>query len=248
MVGLDIYDDYGGELDARRFKHLLPLPDGNLVVSHAKDNGPPKHLELRGENFEELAAYSYGCVVNGLAFDGDTETVYVATEAGLYAYDSSLSEIWNTTATFPGFAGNNPVIADDGGILGCLGGVLRRVEPDGSPGPEQDCGAYLRPCVLNGGTIAVITESTINYFDEGLNEVGEIPLPSGADTGSQYTKPPLVDTDDNMALFAGSDLYIIDKDGNVITKRTFDDDIREIRLGPEHLFVALDYEIFRFSH
>jgi hypothetical protein len=80
-----------------------------------------------------------------------------------------------------------------------------------------------------------------------LYEIGEIPLPTGSDTGGLYEDPPLVDAVDNMALFVGPDLYIINRQGNVIDERTFESEIREIRLGPEHLFVALDYVIYRFG-
>ena len=158
-----------------------------------------------------------------------------------------LSQKWNSTSDYWEFTGDIPVIADDGGILGIHLGQLRRYEPDGKAGPHVLCFGHLRPAILNDGTIVVISDSTLKFFDEDIIETGETPLASGADTGGLYNEPPLIDADDNMALFLGSNLYIINADGNVIAQRAFDSDIREIRLGPEHLFVALDYEIFRFD-
>ncbi len=104
---------------------------------------------------------------------------------------------------------------------------------------------YMRPSILNDGTIAVLSDDAIVLYDEQLNETGEIPLPSG--TGDEYTRPSLIDANDNLALFVGTELYIIDRDGNVITSRIFGSEVREVRLGPDHLFVALDTEIYRFG-
>ncbi len=242
------YGDYDfGDWSSRRFKDFLPLPDDRILVSFTRDdNLTPNHLQVLDGALDVLHELEFPGEITGLTFYNPTACSYISTTDGLYCFDLAFGEMWNTTSNVPGFTDNIPVIADDGSLTGCLDGVLRRISPDGALASEQHCCARIRPVILNDGTIAVITESTIKYFDDDLNETGEIPLPSGTDTGTQYIRPPLVDAGDNMALFNGSDLYIIDRDGNLIAERTFDDDIRETRLGPEHLFVALDYAIYRF--
>ena len=237
-----------GDGEHMRFHHLLPLPSGGLFTAHSRSSwDKPEYIGLLDENLVETGEIDLGGEVTGMAYDSAARQVYVAAGKGLYCYDLGLSQKWNSTSDYWEFTGDIPVIADDGGILGIYLGQLRRYGPDGKAGPHVLCFGHLRPAILNDGTIVVISDSTLKFFDEDIIETGEIPLPSSEDTGSQYTRPPLIDAEDNMALFAGDTLYIIDRDGNVIAERTFDSDIREIRLGPEHLFVALDYEIYRFD-
>lgn len=236
-----------GDPEFRWFTRMLPIPEGRLLVSFSRGaNGPKSLVQLLDETFEVIKEYELTEPVSGFALNTINADTYIAAGAGLYCYDSSFEEKWDTTSTVPVFTDDIPVITDDSGILGCLGGTLRRIEQDGTPGPEKSCGARLRPAILNDGTIAVITDLNIKFFDGDLNQTGELPLPSGPGTGSGYSRPPLVDAGDNMALFAGVELYIIDIDGNILAQRTFESEVREIRLGPEHLFVALDYEIYRF--
>jgi hypothetical protein len=245
-LGMDIK---WGDWDAPRFYDLLPLPDGSAIVAFAGDDyGPPMSVGRLSEDFTLIQETQLDGGITGIAFDGDTGVTYVATGVGLYSYSWDFSENWNTFGTIMEFSETMPVIADDRGILGCLEGTLRRIEPDGSPGGETSCGAYLRPAILNDGTVAVITDSSILYLDPQLTQIGEIPLPGGPDTGDLYTRPPLIDSVDNMALFAGPDLYIISRNGDLLAQRTFESEIREIRLGPDHLFVALDYQIFRYPN
>jgi len=241
-------DTYWGSWDAPRFHHFLPLPGGRVVTAHRKENWNVPFLGLWDENFELSWETEFSESITGFAFDGDDAVIYAATGEGLYCYDWGFTEKWNSNSTYPDFTNNLPVIADDGGVLGCFDGVLRRIEPDGTPGPQVDCGAYMRPCILMDGTIAVITDSTIKYFDSQLSYLDEIPLPSGADTGHMYGRPPLADAADNMALYNGAGLYVIDKDGNILDQHAFDTNIHHIRLGPEHLFVVLDYAIYRFPN
>jgi hypothetical protein len=245
-VGMDIW---GGDWSSPRFQDLLPLPGGRVVTAQGKkDLGePPDSIGFWDKNFAMINEIKIGDEITGIAFDALNATVYVATHAGLYSYGWDFAEKWNTSSTYPDFTHTIPVLTDDSGVLGCLNGVLARIEPDGSLGTQVDCGAFGRPCVLNDGTIAVITQSTIKYFDPQLNSVGEIPLPTGSDTGSLYPEPPLVDSADNMALFEGTNLYIIDRNGNLLDQRTFDVDIHKIRLGPQHLFVCLQNAIYRFG-
>ncbi len=230
-----------------QFTHVLPLPDGRVILS-INDGQPPvvPDLWLLDENAVPIDKFRPGAHVTGFAYNGETGVTYVATEGGLKFYDLEFNELWNSFSGGPRFAEEYPVIGDDGAIWGCMDGVLRRLGPGGNPGGQISCGALMRPVVLNDGTIAVITDSSIKYFDDELNETGEIALPTGPDTGESYTRPPLVDADDRMILFNVMDLFIIDMDGNIIAHRSFDNLIREVRLGPEHLFVALDYEIYRF--
>jgi len=236
-----------GDWDSRRFADLLPLPDDSTIAAFSLgDYDPPTFLQRLSESLDILAEAELGGGITGLAFDGNTQALYVACDAGLYCYGWDLTERWNTASTVPMFSADSPVITDDGGIIGLRVGTLRRVEPDGTSGGEVSFGGYLRPALLNDGTIAVIDDSSVVFFDPELVQIGSIPLPSDPGSGGSYTRPPLVDAADNMALFAGPDLYIISGDGTLIDQRTFESDIREVRLGPSHLFVALDYEIFRF--
>jgi hypothetical protein len=241
------YGYFYGDPDMRCFRHLLPYPNESLLVSFTyKDSENPINLQLLDHNLEIVSGWELDGIITGFAYDYERGFTYFSTEAGLYCFDSSFIERWNSTITAPLFAEDLPVISDGWNILGCTGGFLRSINPEGELIAEKDCGAYLRPALLNDRTIVVITDSNLQYFDEQLAELETIPLPSGPGTGSLYTRPPLVDSSDNMALFAGQDLYIIDRAGNIIAQRTFDADIREIRIGPEHLFVALDMQIFRF--
>ncbi len=233
-----------------KFACFLPLPDGHTIASFEEEHysGPTTYaVQLLDENLGLVQEYGLPSAVLGLAFDGTDGTIYVNTDAGLYAFGLDLTEKWNTGATLPGFTGGYPIIADDRGIIGIRDGVLRRVETDGTIGPEQDCGGLCNPVSFNDGSIAVITASYVSVFDPLLDLIDEIPLPTGPETGSTYSTEPIVDADDNMALVAGADLYIIDRDGNALDHRLFETDIKAIRLGPEHLFVLVGEEIYSFA-
>lgn len=128
----------------------------------------------------------------------------------------------------------------------CHDGDVFLTRPDGTTFPASTVDLFQRPAIFNGGATGVISHSSIYIFDENLQQTGKIPLPSGVGTGDRYKRPPLIDSDDNLAIFEGENLYIMDREGNVIAGRTFENEIREIRLGPEHLYVAFDAAIMRF--
>jgi len=238
-----------GDIESRRFSHFFPLPDGRVLVAVTRsDDIPPKYLQVLDENLQVIKELELAGEVAGYAFDSKLGAIYVSTTAGLYAFNWALQPKWDTVSTKPDFADDIPVLTDDGGILGCHGGILCRIEPDGTVGPGVNCSAATRPAILNDGTVAVICDSTINFFDEELNSTGEIPLPDPS-LANLYMKPPLIDAKDNMVLSAGRWLFIIDRMGNGIDAYYHIDDMdfRDVRIGPQHLFAACDYEIIRFG-
>jgi len=240
--------------DARNFSDILPLPGGRIITSLSKFEGgayfpsetPAWFLQELDSKLAVISELQLAGSITGFAFDPYVPVIYVASDVGLYAFDRQFEELWNTTASVPDFSDGIPVIGDDGAILGCNNGTLSRIDPDGTPGLQQRCGAHIRPVILSDGTVAVILNSSILFFKSHLGLDKEIILPSGINSGDRYSRPPLVDAYDNMALFEGPNLYVIDRDGLLLDQRTFDSDIREIRLGPNHLFVALEYELYRF--
>jgi hypothetical protein len=237
----------------RHFDNLLPLPNGNLLVSYKRFNPDSYHdfwsmtsaryFDLLDENLNAIKTCDLGSAITGFAFDEASGRSYISTDSALYCFDWDLNEIWHTTFRM---CDTYPVIADDRSLLGIVGGTLWRIATDGTLSGVRTCDAFLRPAVLNDGTVIVITESSLLLFDDALDEMGSIPLPSGPDTGAYIPAPPLVDSSDRMALYIGPDLYIIDTSGAVLCHRTFNSDIRSIRLGPDHLFVARDTKIYRF--
>jgi hypothetical protein len=100
--------------------------------------------------------------------------------------------------------------------------------------------------ILNDGSIAVVSDSSILLLDNDLNQIGSIPLPAGPGSGASTTAPPLVDALDHLAIVNGADLYIIDIFGAVICHRTFDSNILTIRLGPDNLYVVTTDKLYRF--
>ena len=238
---------YFGDPQSRRFGEFFPLPDGRVLVAVTRsDDIPPKYLQLLDENLEVIKEIELAGEVKGYAFDSELGAIYVSTAGGLYAFNWAFQPKWDTVSSKPDFADDIPVLTDDGGILGCHNGVLCRIEPDGTIGAEANCSAATRPAILNDGTVVVICASTIALLDEGLNMLDEIPLPDAPPT-NLFTIPPLVDAKDNLVLSAGKWLFIIDRNGNEIDSYIADTGIRNIRLGPQHLFAAFDYLIVRFG-
>jgi len=235
------------------YTHFLPLPDGRVVSSLMEEHYSGSDtfaVQMLNWNLEPVITYDLPAAVTGLAFDGADgidSTIYVNTDFILYAFSLDLSLKWSTESILTEFSNGYPVIANDGGIIGIKGGILRRVEPDGTLGQDQDIGGYTMPVCLHDGSIAVITDDYVSVFDISLNPADQIPLPTGTGTGNTYSTP-LVDADNSFALYRGPDLYIIDRSGNVIDQRAFDADISLIRLGPDHLFVLVGDRIYRFPN
>ncbi len=232
-----------GDWESREFLDFIPLPEGRLLASYKRPSWDTEDfpvLQVLDSDYGLIQEINVPGWTRGFAYDESSGRIYVSTDNGLYCYDNSYNALWNTSTFWPSFSNTFPVIADDGAILRCSGGVLRRVEPDGTQGGQADCGAVNRPVILNDGTIAVVTVSEILYFDQELNQTGQFPLPEY--TGN-YFKPPLVGADGNMALVQKKDLYIVDTQGNIIAHKLLTGmsatDIIAIRLGPDHLYVAL---------
>ena len=248
---------YMGDWNSRVFEKLFPLPDGNLLALHSKPGSNIDYLQLVTEDFQVLAERVYTIdEENGFAFDEETGSLYGLMYSELLHLDSDLSTTWGGGEPPYKYFGNRfPVIDDKGCLVGCSSGrpfggndsYLKRIGSNGEPKGRIDCGASQRPVILNDGTIAVGCGEEIKYFDTNLNHIGTTGLPSGLSL-SWDSHPPLVDALDHLALIKGPYLYIIKRNGQVLGSRTFESDIREIRLGPEHLFVALDYAIYRFSN
>ncbi len=252
-------EEYNGDWDARSFDCILPLPDGTVLASYAIPDMTfydPRHLQRLGPGLQEMYEVTTKFDVTGFTLDVETGNIYVLSSSFvapigvtyLYCFNINLEPLWDNIdhGQFPKFSTELPVIDDSGDILGIINGRLKRIGSDGSPGGVISCQARKRPALFNDGTIVVICESAILYFDTGLNVTAAIPLPSGPGTGSEYTDPPLIDTNDNFAIFHGSDVWIISRHGDVLAHRTFESDVRKVRLGPDHLFVALDDAIYRF--
>ena len=233
---------------------IFPLPDGHLLVSVTTDKYSARIIKLNNDLKETATECLLKYPVRSFAFNEQNGKVYVLTSIGneiinegyLYCLNQDLNIEWSTQDSWGSFGLSAPVVDNKAGILGCSNGAVRRINSNGSKGIENICGAQTRPAILNDGTIAIICHSQIKFFNTNLKLLREVELPSGPGSGDKYSEPPLVDAMDRMAMFKGPDLYIIDRDGLRLAKRTFESDIRMIRLGPEHLFVALDYAIYRF--
>jgi hypothetical protein len=242
-----------GDWGCLKYGAFLPIPGVGLAVEFTEgEAGPTKGLHLLDEEFEVISEWQTSAYIAEFGYDEDARVIYVTSSMGLFCFDTGLNELWNTSVEVPDFSSMThlPVIADDGAIFGINSGTLTRIERDGSPGPsvEVESGCAHRPALLNDGTVITISwDGPIQHYDSQLNKIGEIPLPAGPGTGKSYLASPMVDSMDNLALYEEEDLYIIDTKGNVLAHRTFDGRISEIRLGPEHLFVALDYAIYRFG-
>ncbi len=245
-----LYGDTGDWETARRFYDVFFLPDDRIIPAFTRalsnDEGLNSFVQILSSTFDELAEISFTGLVTGFTFDEHTGNTYISTEEGLYSYYWEFNEFWNTLDSCDRFAADIPVLADNGNVLGCYNGVLRSYNLNGELIAEAGGTTYLRPALLNDGTIVTLSFSTIMFLNENLELVDSIPLPAGSTTGDTYTRPPLVDAYDRLALFTGPNLFIIDHYGTVLAQRTFESDIVEIRLGPNHLYVLLDYEIFRF--
>ncbi len=246
-----------GNWDGRFFDTIFPLPNGNLLISYKRPRCTYvwKGLQLLDDELDLIDGVWLGADITGSAYDENTSRIYTTTDMPegtiggarhLYCFDTDLTKLWDADSLWKNFSEWLPVIDDEGGVVGVYNSFLRRIDPDGINGQIIKCGAQTRPAILNDGTIAVICETYLKYFDTELNEIARFPLPSGPESGKEASHAPLVDALDNMALILGPHLCIVDREGNVIAQRTFEDDIKIIRLGPEHLFVALDYAIYRF--
>jgi hypothetical protein len=251
--GVNEFGAYGyktGNWKGRFFQDIFPLPDGRILAAYRKPvwaQWEITQLQLLNEDLEVIKDFSYSEPITGFAYDMNKSITHVTTEGGHYLYDEDFNEFYHDIGSSPPYPNEwYPVITDDGGILVCFDGVLRKVEPDGTGGPEFDCDIFQPPVILNDGTIVALTYSSLLYFDEQLNHIGGVPLPSGSGTGESYTRSPLVDANDNMALFVWNQLYIINREGDIISHRELESDIVVIRLGPEHLYVALEEKIYRF--
>ncbi len=254
-VTVSVSDSYGtvavspdyGNWDAPSYGNILPLPDGRVLVGYVRNwyDGPQNVFVLdEWLNIEhELVLDS---PIRGFAFDEYNGRIYINTAAGLHSYDWSFNEKWNTLGSWADFSTDMPILTDDLGILGWDSGAVKRVEYGGASGPTYQMQVCARPAIFQDGVIAVLGESSIVYLDLQLNLLDEVPLPTGPGTGDQYLRPPLVDKNDNMALITLHDVYIEERDGDILDHRTFTPEIRNIRLGPGNLYVATDDEIYAF--
>jgi len=244
---------YGGDFDMKFFMTVMPLFNGNTLVSYQKFNPatyygdwqrtPTLYLDLLDENLNVIKTWVFGNTITGFAFDEKSGRSYVSTASGLYCFDWDFNELWHTASQICDLW---PVIADDGSILGVVDGILRRVAPDGQVSEDSSIIPFHRPVILNDGSIAVVSDSSILLLDNDLNQIGSIPLPAGPGSGASTTAPPLVDALDHLAIVNGADLYIIDIFGAVICHRTFDSNILTIRLGPDNLYVVTTDKLYRF--
>ncbi len=239
-----------------RNARIFPLPDGHLLVSVTTDKYSARVIKLSNDLKETATECLLKFPVRGFTLNEQNGKVYVLTSIGneissegcLYCLNQDLDIEWSTQDSWGSFGLSAPVVDNKAGILGCSHGAIRHINSNGSNAIEKICGAQTQPAILNDGTIAVICDSQIKFFNTNLRLLREAELPGGPGSGVNYNEPPLVDAHDNMAIFTGQNLYVINRDGNTLTKRSFDGDIRKIRLGPEHLFVALDYAIYRFPN
>ena len=247
-IFVDGYYNTGDFETARRFLDVLTLPDERVITGFTRNTSGENSLAVQclDQNLETLIEHNLNGEAKGTAFDEITGNIYIRAGAVLHCYDFDFEELWNTDGLLPDFSGGLPVIADNGTVLGCANSKLIGISPDGVLVGEVVCDAVYRPALMNDGAICVVSMSNVLFFDENLNKIDEFPLPTGPDSGTDFGGPPLIDNNDNLILIHGSELYFVDTSGNVLDLVTFESPIRKVRLGQNHLYVALQHEIWRF--
>ncbi len=225
----------------KMFYDIFPLPDNRSVGAWYRSEG---YLDFLDENLESIRINTLDTGCYGLAFDGSTRTTYAAVGTDLCAYDWDGNLKWTSNSTDVDYSSGYPVIDDEGGILGVKGGIMYRINPDGSFSSSTTHGANSRPFLLNDGTICVLSnDQFMRMYDTDLNMLGYISIP--VTTGWFTSHTPIVDANDNILLYAKYHLYIIDRYGNPITDFALSN-IKYVRLGPNHLFVIAGNKIYRF--
>jgi len=247
-IFVDGYYYTGDSENARRFTDVLTLPDERVITGFNRDSYSenPHAVQCLDQNLETLIEYNLNGEAKGTAFDEITGNIYIEAGTVLHCYDFDFEELWNTDGLLLNFTGGLPVIADNGTVLGCANSKLIGISPDGVLVGEVVCDAVYRPALMNDGSICVVSMSNVLFFNENLDQIGEFPLPTGPDSGTDFGGPPLIDNKDNLILIHGSELYFVGTDGNVFDLVTFESPIRKVRLGQNHLYVALQNEIWRF--
>lgn len=248
----DHYINYAGQPVAMlgspyspQFDLILPLPDNRTLVSFYRYY-LSREFYLLNENFDIIETRSLSHEITGFAFDGDNGQWYVGTEDALYCFDWSGTEIWNTEYVFDKWSQFEPVLCDDGGVVGYTDKTLRKISADGTNPKEVTVRVYTRPFIMNDGRIGVISDSSIAIYTPELDISQLVDLPSGPGSGPGYILPPIIDRLDSMAMFRGYSMFLInDYSIGSFTTLHFPN-IRQLRLGPEHLYVGCEEQIYRF--